>query len=185
MGSTQRPAAGNEYEVTDRVENARRDSMMTEKYSDKLEVDTKNIKSSFGLYQFIDGQINTPCSESAGESTTSSVKLAQELYKEVYERKIPASYSELYNSNLVAKFSATTYLAEGDLLFFEEKPEAASGDGQNQAVQKYNESLEKVVGVYLQNKRFVTCAEEDGAVAINKLNQEYWETRYKVAGRLR
>lgn len=186
-GTSQRPASGNEYEITDREEKARQDSLILEKYAAKLEVDPQKVKSSFGLYQFIDGQMNTPCSERAGENTTTNLKLAEQLYKKVYNRKIPVSYSELYNSNLIAKFSSASYLAEGDLLFFEEKPDTASGEGieKIQTVKKDKEPLEKVVGVYLQNQRFVTCAEEDGAVAINNLNQEYWETRYKVAGRLR
>ena len=178
-GAVQSSAPGREYEVVDHSQQARQDSLLLERFAQRLNTESRVIRPSLSLYKFIDQKLNIPCSDQPGGGTTNDVKFARQLFETVYNRKIPGSYDELYTTNLVAKFSATSYLAEGDLLFFEENAE----EHRNEKLR--NDPLENVVGVYLRNSRFVTCSDEDGAVAVNNLDRPYWKSRYKVAGRLR
>ena len=178
-GTTQSSASGREYEITDRMQQAREDSLLLERYAAKLDTDYRTIKPWLSLYKFIDKKMDTPCSEQTSPNSTNDVELAQQLFKKVYNRKVPGSYKELYNTNLISRFSSTSELAEGDLLFFEENKE----DHQTEEIP--TEPLEKLVGIYLRNNHFVTCADEDGAVAINELNRPYWKSRYILSGRLK
>lgn len=177
-GSAQRPAAGSEYEITDREKIEREDSLLVNKYASILDTDYSTIKQSFTLYKFIDQQINTPCSDTPGENTTNYGELTQQIFEHVYNRKVPATYDELKDSQLIPKFSDRSYLAEGDLIFFEYEDDSSMPAAQSQ-------STEKAVGLYLQNNKFVICSEEFGAVIINDLNSRYWNRRYKMAGRLK
>lgn len=177
-GTAQRPATGNEYVVTDTEKIERRDSLLVTKYASILDTDPSLIEQSFVLYQFIDQQLNTPCSETPDDNTISDGELIQQIVDRVYGRKIPAAYDDLKKSQLIPKFSSRSYLAEGDLIFFEhEDTDQLSGAP--------HQSAEQAVGVYLQNNRFVICSEEVGAVVVNDLDSRYWSRRYKMAGRLR
>lgn len=175
----QSSSSGREYEVTDQAQEAKKDSLLLKKYAHELYIEPQMIESSITLYKFIDEKINIPCSNQAGSNTTNDVKLAQQLFNKAYNRKIPGTYEELYNTNLIDKFSDPSHLAEGDLMFFEEKAE------EDREEQFNPEPLERLVGIYLRNNRFISCAEEDGAVAISNFNRPYWEKRYKVGGRLK
>jgi len=176
--SARRPAAGGIYEVTDREKIQRRDSLLVDKYASILETDPSFIEDSFSLYQFIDQQLNTPCSDTPGKNQTNDVQLTQQIFEQVYHRKIPASYRELKESRLIPKFSARSYLAEGDLIFFEHTPD-------NSSTGKQQQSVETAIGLYLHNSRFLICSEKAGAVVVNKLDSRYWDQRYKMAGRLK
>lgn len=177
-GTTQRPAAGSEYEVTDIEKIKRRDSLLVKKYAAILGTNQSLIKQSFALYKFIDQQLNTPCSDSPGDHMTSEGQLTQRIFDQVYHRKVPATYEGLKKSQLIPKFSAKSYLAEGDLIFFEYESDSQLSGEQDQPV-------EKTVGIYLQNNKFVICSEEVGAVVVNNLDSRYWSKRYKMAGRLK
>lgn len=152
-------------------ENRRKDSMLVRKYAGLLHTTPAVITNSLPLYRYIDRYLNTPFSKTPSERTLNDVLLVQRLYEEVYHRKTPGTYDELFQSKLIPKFTDTTYLAEGDLLFFEEKK------GYMPAV--------KNVGIYLQQGRFLSCTSYTGGVTINDLTQAYWQQRYKLAGRLR
>ena len=178
-GATQTSSSGREYEVTNRVQEARQDSLLLERYAAKLDTDYQTIKSWLPLYKFIDQKMDTPCSEQANPNSTNDVKLAQQLFQNVYNRKIPGTYQELYKTNMISRFSSTSELTEGDLLFLEENKE------DHQSEELAAEPLEKLIGIYLRNNHFVTCADEDGAVAINELSRPYWQSRYKLSGRLK
>lgn len=145
-----------------------------------LDTDPSLIEQSFTLYQFIEQQLNTPCRDTPGDQETSDGELTQQIFNRVYDRKIPATYEDLRTSPLIPKFSARSYLAEGDLIFFEEEEDDA-----DQLSGERPQSAEQTVGVYLQNNRFVICSEEAGAVVVNNLDSRYWSRRYKMAGRLR
>src|SRR5699024_8627866 len=88
--SVRSPAAGGIYEVNDRETIQRRDSLLVKKYASILETDPSFIEDSFSLYQFIDQQLNTPCSNTPGENTTNDVQLTLQIFEQVYRRKIPA-----------------------------------------------------------------------------------------------
>lgn len=177
-GRVQRPSNGSEYQVTDPVEIKRRDSLIVEKYASVLDTDPSLIEQSFTLYQFIEQQLNTPCSGTPGDHATSDGELTRQIFNRVYDRKIPATYDDLRKSPLIPKFSSRSYLAEGDLIFFEE-------EDADQPSGEHPQSGEQAVGIYLQNDRFVICSEEAGAVVINDLDSRYWSRRYKMAGRLK
>jgi cell wall-associated NlpC family hydrolase len=177
--TAQNQSSARAYEVADQEKEADQDSLLLAKYSQKLYIEPQTIEPSITLYKFIDKNIKTPCSEQTGENTTNDVALAQRLFNAVYNRKIPGSYEELFSTNLIEKFSNTSHLTEGDLMFFEEEAEEDREEQFNPA------PLEKLVGVYLRNNRFISCAEEDGAVAISNFNRRYWKGRYKAAGRLK
>lgn len=177
-GSAQRPAAGSEYEITDREKIERRDSLLVEKYAAILDADPSLIKQSFTLYKFIDQQLNTPCSDTPGKQSTSDVQLTQQIFDRVYNRKVPATYAELKKSPLIPKFSDGSYLAEGDLIFFEHETV-------DQLPVNQPQPGAETVGVYLQNNKFVICSGEAGAVVVNNISSRYWSKRYKMAGRLK
>lgn len=177
--TAQNSSSARVYEVADQEQEADQDSLLLAKYAQKLYVEPKTIEPSITLYKFIDKNLKIPCSKQTGKNTTNDIALAQQLFNAVYNRKIPGSYEELLNTNLIDKFSDTSYLTEGDLMFFEEKAE------EDREEQFNPKPLEKLVGVYLRNNRFVSCAEEDGAVAISNFNRIYWKKRYKAAGRLK
>ncbi|SHF23645.1 NlpC/P60 family protein [Fodinibius roseus] len=180
-GTVRHPSNGSEHEVTDPARIERRDSLLVEKYASMLDTDRSLIEQSFTLYQFIEQQLNTPCSDTPGEQETSYGELTQKIFNRVYDRKIPATYEDLRTSPLIPKFSARSYLAEGDLIFFEEEEaDQLSGEHPQPA-----QPAGKTVGVYLQNNRFLICSEEAGAVVVNNLDSRYWSRRYKMAGRLR
>lgn len=176
--NTQRPAAGSEYEITDQEKIERRNSLLVKKYASILDINQSLIKQSFALYKFIDQQLNTPCSDTPGDHVTSDGQLTQRIFNQVYHRKIPATYDDLRTSQLIPKFSAKSYLAEGDLIFFEH-------EGDPQLPGEQDQPVEKTVGVYLQNGKFIICSEEVGAVVVNNLDSRYWSRRYKMAGRLK
>lgn len=125
-GKAQSSASGRVYEVTNRIQQARQDSLLLERYAAKLGSDYQTLKPSLLLYKFIDQKMGTPCSEQPGKNATNDALFAQQLYKEAYNRKIPGSYQELYNSKLINKFSGKSYIIEGDLLFFEENKKRPS-----------------------------------------------------------
>jgi hypothetical protein len=152
-------------------ETRRRDSLLARKYAAMLHTTPAMISSSLPLYRYIDRYLNTPFSKTPSDRTLNDVLLVQRLYDEVYHKKTPGTYQELYQSKLIPKFTDTAYLAEGDLLFFEEK-------------KGYMPPV-KNVGVYLQQGRFLSCTAYTGGVTINDLTQTYWQQRYRLAGRLR
>lgn len=178
-GGAQRQSSGQEYEVTDLEKAQKQDSLLVEKYASILNTPTEEIRQSFALYEFIDQQVSTPCTATQGKNTTSDVQLTQYIFEQVYNRKVPASYEELKQSQLLPKFSDRSYLAEGDLIFFEEEVENQSQGTSN------SPSLKATVGMYLRNDKFVICSEKAGAVVVNDLSSRYWDKRYKMAGRLR
>lgn len=165
-GAIQQPVTANLYEET-----RRKDSALVVRYAGALNTPPVMIRSSLPLYRYLDRHMNTPFSKTPSEKTLNDVLLVQKLYDEVYHKKTPDNYDELYQSKLIPKFTDTTFLAEGDLLFFEE------GRGYMPVV--------KSVGIYLQNGRFVACTAYTGGVTINDLRNGYWQKRYKLAGRLR
>lgn len=176
-GGARRSPAGSEYEVADPAKIERRDSLLVRKYASLLDIDPSLIEQSLALYQFIDQQLNTPCSDTPGDQATSDEELTRQIFDRVYDRKVPATYEDLKKSRLIPKFSARSYLAEGDLIFFEYE-DAGQLPGEPP------QSVKRTVGVYLQNNRFVICSEEIGAVVVNNLESRYWSRRYKMAGRL-
>lgn len=176
--SARRGAAGGEYEVTDRDKIERQDSLLVKKHASILDTDQSTIKQSFALYKFIDQQLNTPCSDTPDENTTSDGQLVHQIFDQVYNRKVPATHDELKESPLIPKFSARSYLAEGDLIFFANEADSSSSGAQDKPV-------EETVGLYLRNDKFVICSKEAGAVVVNNLDSRYWKGRYKMAGRLK
>lgn len=95
--------------------------------------------------------------------------LMRDLYKEVYDVKLPRTASEIMlNDDHVERFRSLKYLKEGDLVFFRSN----------------NEKIMTHVGIYLKNMRFLSATESQG-VQITSLEDPYWRNTYKLSGRIK
>ena len=84
------------------------------------------------------------------------------VLQDVYNVNVPRTAQEQYNSSQKINLED---LSEGDLVFFHTTSREISH-----------------VGVYLQNNKFVHSA-SSGGVMVNDLNDSYWKSRFKAAGR--
>lgn len=169
--SSQRSQGEVGYAATDLAAARERDSVLVEKYSLSLGTSPELIRRSMPLYTFIDSCMDIPYSKTPGENSMDDVMLVRKIYEKVYQRKMPGSFDEMMSSRLIPKFSDKSYLSEGDLVFFRKRRE-------------YQPDI-KVVGVYLHNHKFITCSRFTGGVSIHDLDDPYWKSRYKMAGRIK
>lgn len=87
----------------------------------------------------------------------------QLIIQSIYSINLPRTAQEQYN---YSKHIGTEDLNEGDLVFFNTGGREISH-----------------VGIYLLNNKFVHAA-SSGGVMVSDLNDSYWKTRYKGAGRV-
>ena len=138
------------------------------KFGKKLSVAPENIKNNL-LYGFIQKWLGIPYQWGGmNERGIDCSAFVQRLYKEVYDIHIPRTSLEQYYTDWVELYKNTTYLNEGDLVFFKTM-------NNNNAVTH--------VGFYLQNGYFVNASSSKG-VSIAKLNDPYWKVKYRACGRL-
>ena len=122
------------------------------------------------LYGFINNWLGIPYQWGGmNEKGIDCSAFVQRLYKEVYDIHIPRTSLEQYYTAWVELYKDTTYLNEGDLVFFKTM-------NNNNAVTH--------VGFYLQNGYFVNASSSQG-VSIAKLNSSYWKGKYRACGRLK
>jgi lipoprotein Spr len=88
------------------------------------------------------------------------------ILNDVYHVKLPRTAQEQYN---MSDKIETEDLKEGDLVFFH------TGGKRSKSISH--------VGVYMINSKFAN-ASTSGGVTISDLNDPYWKSRYKGAGRV-
>lgn len=103
------------------------------------------------------------CMGGSTENCIDCSAFTQIMMRDVYRLDVPRTAQEQFdNSNRVQ----VEDLEEGDLVFFQ-----TSGRGISH------------VGIYITNNKFVHAATSNG-VSISDLNDSYWRTRFKGAGRV-
>lgn len=144
-------------------------SALQVKFGKELSVLPDSIKNS-RLYGFIDEWLGTRYLwGGVNENGIDCSAFVQRLYKEVYDINIPRTSLEQYYTEWVELYRNSSYLNEGDLVFFKTM-------NNNNAVTH--------VGFYLQNGYFVNASSSQG-VSIAKLNSTYWKGKYRACGRLK
>ncbi len=139
------------------------------KFGKQLSVSPDSIKNN-RLYGFINDWLGIPYQWGGmNERGIDCSAFVQRLYKEVYDIHIPRTSLEQYYTEWVELYRNTSYLNEGDLVFFKTM-------NNNNAVTH--------VGFYLQNGYFVNASSSQG-VSIAKLNNAYWKPKYRACGRLK
>jgi cell wall-associated NlpC family hydrolase len=104
------------------------------------------------------------CMGGSSKSCIDCSAFTQVLMYNVYNINLPRTAQEQYNNS--SKIGVEE-LNEGDLVFFNTGGRAISH-----------------VGVYLLNNKFVHAA-TSGGVMISDLNDSYWQSRFKGAGRMK
>lgn len=131
---------------------------------EKLGLTNKEIKSS-KLYTFINDWYGVPYKYGGCQKTGVDCScFADNLYKDVYHRKLGRTAGEIYKECDKIK---TDHIKEGDLVFF-----------------KINSSNISHVGVYLKNNKFVHASTSKG-VMISDLTETYYKKYFYSAGRLK
>ena len=132
-------------------------------YASRLGTDVEAV-SNVKLFETIEDWWGTPYR--LGGHTKEGVDCSAFVYSlmlSVYAINLPRTSKEQYQT--VAKIDDEE-LSEGDLVFFNTRGGISH------------------VGIYLTNNKFVH-ASTSGGVMISDLNEAYWKTRYKGAGRVK
>lgn len=161
-------------------------TLLIVKYAQVLDV-RENQLTNLSLYSYIDKWINTPYAKTGGEAGVNDIEFARKIYSAVFNRKLPGNdFNEMTRSNLVSYFSNRDYLREGDIVFFEERrlrKDTIGREGNKIFVK--DKIVEQVVGIYLQNKKFISASQFTGGVKITSLDDEYWKNHFVYGGRLK
>jgi lipoprotein Spr len=134
------------------------------KYALILNAAPENLTNT-GLLKLIDEWWATPYS--MGGTSKSGIDcsaLTQLLMGSIYGVSIPRNSNDQYKASEQIEDSQ---LQEGDLVFFHTNGRAISH-----------------VGMYLTNNKFVHASTSQGVV-VSDLNESYWRSKYKGAGRAR
>ncbi|MTI31964.1 C40 family peptidase, partial [Xanthovirga aplysinae] len=138
------------------------------KYAEILGLHPEDLKNE-KLYFFIETWLGVPYKYGGiDKSGIDCSALVQTLFYEVYDREIPRTSLEMFQSELFDRFTGKKYLREGDLVFFRMSPD----------------DVVSHVGIYLQNGKFLNAATSTG-VEIADLNSIYYITRYYSSGRIK
>ncbi|WP_417236531.1 NlpC/P60 family protein [Bizionia paragorgiae] len=146
------------------------------KFAEILDTPVEEL-SNRALYEFIDEWLGT--TYIYGGETKDGIdcsSFTQRIYTQTLGLYIERTALKQYNSEYTDKFRDTSYLKEGDLLFFG----GVSGPDKKEVVNH--------VGVYLHNNMFVHSTSNRGkngqkGVKISNLNDKYWKSKLVSAGR--
>jgi hypothetical protein len=146
-----------------KVVSSNKNNYIINKYANLLETSKSEI-SNIKLYSFIDNWYGTKYKYGGmSKSGVDCSGFCNVLYKEVYNKSIKRTTSDLYKD--INKKSKRK-LKEGDLVFFD-------------IAKKKNSH----VGVYLKNNRFVHASTSMG-VLISSLDNPYYKKTYNKGGNL-
>lgn len=132
------------------------------KYAILLDATVETL-TNVNLLKLIDEWYGTAyCSGGRSKNCVDCSGFTHAIMQAVYNLNIPANAQEQYNASQHINLED---LNEGDLVFF------------------YTGGREiSHVGIYLLNNKFVH-ASSSGGVMVNDLNDNYWRSRFKGAGR--
>ncbi len=141
-------------------------ALLQVKYAILLDVVAEKLTNP-SLLQVMDTWWGTRyCMGGSTDNCIDCSAFVQILYRDVYQFPLPRTAREQYDaSELIEKDE----LKEGDLVFFHTT-------GRRNAITH--------VGVYLLNNKFVHASTSSG-VGISDLDEPYWKSRYRGAGRLK
>ncbi len=139
-----------------------------ERYAALLNINPDSLGNE-KLYATITKWMDTPY-QWGGESQNGidCSSLTQQIYYEVYGKKIPRTSLQQFYFDTRAHFKSQKYLKEGDLVFFR---------------LRYQDQIVSHVGIYLQNGRFLGSNAPRG-VEITDLDTHYWQDKYVASARL-
>ena len=141
---------------------------LKEKYAILLATNPKEI-TNYTLYGYIDKWLGTPYKKnSLEEKGADCIYFIQTLFSEVYGETLPKNPAGMRMNPAIESFTGRAYLQEGDLIFFRYNKESPISD----------------VGIYLHNDRIIACGLKDGLTIYN-FNDDYFQSRYVCAGRLK
>lgn len=148
---------------------SKKNSPLQIKFGKQLLVAPDSIKNN-KLYGFINNWLGIPYQwGGTNENGIDCSAFVQKLYRDVYDVSIPRTSLEQYYTEWVELYKNTSYLNEGDLIFFK--------------TMKNNNAVTHV-GFYLQNGYFVNASSSKG-VSIAKIIDPYWKVKYRACGRLK
>jgi hypothetical protein len=151
--------------VTDSVKQY--DSLQIE-FGEKLGISYDSIYN-LTLYRYIKDNLDKKCSGSKREDFTCESFLPV-LFKNVYTLELPLTIAGQMQFNGLELYKDTSYLHEGDLLFF------SYSDKQKDRV-SHN-------GFYLWNGYFLAATFSKGII-ITSLGKSFWSSRFVAAGRIK
>ena len=132
------------------------------KYAIVLDATVETL-TNVNLLKLIDDWFGTDyCIGGTSKNCIDCSGFSHVIMQEVYNVNVPRTAQEQYNESQKIKLED---LNEGDLVFFYTGGRDISH-----------------VGIYLQNNKFVHSA-TSGGVMVSDLNDSYWKTRFKGAGR--
>ena len=133
------------------------------KYAIMLDANVEKL-TNISLLKLIDEWWGTSyCMGGSTKNCIDCSAFTQLIVQNIYRVNLPRTAQEQYNSS---KHIGMEDLNEGDLVFFHTGGRDVSH-----------------VGIYLLNNKFVHAA-TSGGVMVNDLNDSYWKSRYKGAGRI-
>lgn len=139
-----------------------------ERFAQLLKVPTDSIVNN-ELYAVISKWLDTPYQWGGiDRDGIDCSSLTQQIYLEVYGKKIPRTSLQQFYYDTQAQFQSQKYLREGDLIFFR---------------LRYEDEIVSHVGIYLQNGKFLGSNSPRG-VEITDLDTQYWQDKYVASARL-
>lgn len=137
-------------------------------FANKMSVDRASITNQ-KLYVFVKSwEETTYLLGGVNKNGVDCSALMQELYKYVYDVKLPRTSVEMYSDKRFKAVKEDQPLEEGDLVFFKIK--------EDQPVSH--------VGIYLKNHKFFGASSVEGC-NISSLKKNYWKQYYVGATRLK
>jgi cell wall-associated NlpC family hydrolase len=135
------------------------------KYAIVLDASVEKMTNQFLLEKIEEWWGTKYCMGGSTKNCIDCSAFTQVLLKEVWNIDLPRTASEQHK---LAQEVAPEDLQEGDLVFFHTQ-------GRREITH---------VGIYLINNKFVHASTSNG-VMVSDLNDSYWKTKYKGAGRIK
>ncbi len=158
------PVVYAESKLKNSQNNIEKANFLQMKYAIVMDAAVETI-TNLDLFKKIDEWWGTKyCMGGSTKSCIDCSAFTSVIMREIYGVNLPRTAQEQYNQS---EHIALEDLKEGDLVFFHTKGREISH-----------------VGVYLANNKFLQ-ASTSGGVTITDLNDKYWQTRFKGAGRVR
>lgn len=133
------------------------------KYAIMLDANVEKL-TNIGLLKLIDEWWGTSyCMGGSTKNCIDCSAFSQIIEQSIYSVNLPRTAQEQYN---LSRHIGIEELSEGDLVFFNTGGRDISH-----------------VGIYLLNNKFVHAA-TSGGVMVNDLNDAYWKSKFKGAGRV-